>query len=171
MTRPSADLRDDRFDPPIPLDVRSDHGCFGCGRLNPHGLRLRFVQTAPAEVSADFTPRPEDEGFAGVVHGGIVTTLLDEAMAWAAFAADAWVVTARLEVRFRRRVEVGEPVRTVGRVIDARGRLVQTEGRIERIADGAILAQATGAFVRVQPEQAAAWRAQYLSDVEQNEDR
>jgi uncharacterized protein (TIGR00369 family) len=166
MTLAKSDSDADRFDPPIPLDVRSDHGCFGCGRLNPHGLRLRFVQTAPAEVSAEFLPLREHEGFAGVVHGGIVTTLLDEAMAWAAFAADAWVVTARIDVRFRRPVVVDEPVRVIGRVVDARGRLVQTAGRVERVIDGAILAEATGTFVRVPSEQEAAWRAQYLGNAE-----
>lgn len=170
MTLANLDLAADRFDPPIPLDVRSDHGCFGCGRRNPHGLRLTFVQTAAAEVSADFKPARAHEGFAGVVHGGIVTTLLDEAMAWAAFAADAWVVTARIDVRFRRPVVVGEPVRVIGLVVDARSRLVQTTGRVERIADGALLAEAAGTFIRVPPEQEAAWRAQYLRDAEASAD-
>ncbi|HEU0113365.1 MAG TPA: PaaI family thioesterase [Thermomicrobiales bacterium] len=164
MSRAPHDREPERFDSPIPLDVRSDHGCFGCGRLNPHGLRLQFVQTAPAEVRAEFVPRREHEGFAGVIHGGIVATLLDEAMAWAAFAADVWVVTARIEVRFRRPLTTGDPVRVIGRVGDARSRLVQAAGRVERAADGALLAEANGAFVRVPPEQAAAWRAQYLGD-------
>ncbi len=65
--------------------VRDDHGCFGCGRLNLHGLRLRFVQEGDG-VRAPFTPRLVDEGYGGVVHGGIVATLLDEAMAWACSA-------------------------------------------------------------------------------------
>ncbi len=167
MTTEHRDLDIDRFDLPIPLDVRSDHGCFGCGRLNPYGLRLRFVQIGPVEVMAEFEPGAVHEGFAGVVHGGIVTTLLDEAMAWAAFAAGAWVVTARLDVRFRRPVVVGEPVRVFGRVRDDRRRLVEVDGRVARVADGVLLAEASGAFVRVPPEQAAAWRAQYLDGADE----
>jgi hypothetical protein len=56
--------------------------CFVCGEANPAGLRQRF-ETDGRVVRARFTPRPEHAGFTGVVHGGILATLLDEIMVWA----------------------------------------------------------------------------------------
>ena len=64
------------------LIVRSNHACFGCGDNNPIGLRLRFAYAGNG-VEASFTPSAEHQGFHDVVHGGIISTVLDEAMAWA----------------------------------------------------------------------------------------
>ncbi len=143
-----------------PLE-RPDHGCFGCGALNPCGLHLVF-ERGDEGVRARFTPRPQDEGFFGVVHGGIVTTMLDEAMAWAAFGQGLWAVTGKLDVRFRKPVEVGVEVILSGRVVANRGRLVDAAGQIRRASDGAILAEATGLFVRVPESQAREWEPRYL---------
>lgn len=137
-----------------------DHGCFGCGDDNPCGLRLRFATTGPGAVEAVFVPRVQDEGFFGVVHGGIVTAMLDEAMAWATVAADAWAMTARIEVRFHRPVKVGAELRILGRVVRKRGRLVETAGEV-RSLDGNVLAEATASFLAVEPGRAAAWRERY----------
>ncbi len=143
--------------------VRDDHGCFGCGRLNPHGLRLRFAPTDDgAGVWAPFIPRAVDEGYGGVVHGGIVTTLLDEAMAWACYAREVWVMTAKIEVRFRRSVAVGVPLRVIGRVAADRGRLIETVGELRGEADGALLAEATATFARVPESQARTWWDRYV---------
>ena len=144
--------------------VRDDHGCFGCGRLNPHGLRLRFsLVDQGAAVQAAFTPRPQDEGYGGVVHGGIVATLLDEVMAWACYARDAWVVTATIQIRYRRPVEVGTPLIALGRVARDRGRILEAAGELRRAADGALLAEATATFARVPEAQAEVWRTRYLA--------
>ncbi|MCC6313245.1 MAG: PaaI family thioesterase [Thermomicrobiales bacterium] len=148
------------------LTARPDHGCFGCGEHNPHGLHLVFARQLDDSVAAEFTPRPYDEGFLGVVHGGIVTTMLDEAMAWAAFANRAWAMTVKLDVRFRRPVEVGVPLRIVGRLVVNRGRLLETAGEIRRAADDALLAEATGTFMRVSEDQARAWETRYLGSPE-----
>lgn len=142
--------------------VRDEHGCFGCGRLNQHGLRLRFVREGDG-VRAAFTPRPEDEGYGGVVHGGIVATLLDEAMAWACYARDAWVVTATIQVRFRRPVAVGVPLHARGHVVRDRGRLLEATGELRRAVDNLLLAEATATFARVPEGQAQTWRARYIA--------
>lgn len=147
------------------LEVRDDHNCFGCGRLNPHGLRLRFsIQEGERGVWAAFTPRPEDEGYGGMVHGGIVTTLLDEAMAWAIAVQGLWAVTAKIDVRFRSPVLIGLPLRAVGWVAADRGRLIETVGELRAAADGGLLAEATATFARVSVDQERAWRERYLGD-------
>ena len=151
------------MDQPEPNDPprRPDHGCFGCGELNPCGLHLVF-ERADGGVRARFTPRPQDEGFFGVVHGGIVSTLLDEAMAWAAFAQGIWAVTGKLDVRFRRPVQVVVEVIVSGRVLANRGRVLDAAGTIHQAEDGGLLAEGTGLFVRVPESQAREWGRRYL---------
>lgn len=142
--------------------VRRDHGCFGCGEDNPCGLQLRFESAGAAEVQARYVPRKQDEGFFGVVHGGIVTAMLDEAMAWAAFEVGAWAMTARIEVRFRRPVLVGDDLRVVGRVINARGRLIEATAEVRGLDDDSVRAEGAATFLRVPEAQAEAWRDRYL---------
>ena len=145
------------------LGARAAHHCFGCGALNPHGLRLRFFATETG-VAAPFTPGPVHEGYTGMVHGGIVSTLLDEVMAWSLYRLDIWAVTAKMAVTFRQPVRVGDECRAEGWVERDRGRLIETAARLVRVGDGAILATATGTFARVPAVRAEGWRAQYLAD-------
>ncbi|MEZ4564678.1 MAG: PaaI family thioesterase [Thermomicrobiales bacterium] len=145
-----------------PLQVRADHGCFGCGAANPHGLHLRFTPDAKG-VRATFTPLPVHQGYEQVVHGGILSTLLDEAMAWAVATAGIWAVTGEMQVRFRRPLHVGEAVTLSGVVTDIRTRAISASGQIVRETDGQIIATATALFVRVPAATEAAWKARYLA--------
>jgi acyl-coenzyme A thioesterase PaaI-like protein len=148
-----------------PIEARSDHGCFGCGRLNPCGLRLAFFALPEGEgagVWAPFTPEPASEGYEGVVHGGIVATVLDEVMAWALYARQTWAVTVRIAVTFRKPVEVGVETRAVGRLVADRGRLLEAAAELRRQADGVLLAEAAATFARVPEAQARSWRDRYL---------
>jgi acyl-coenzyme A thioesterase PaaI-like protein len=146
-----------------PVNGRDDHGCFGCGRLNPHGLRLAFYRNPDEErIWASFTPATEHEGFAGVTHGGIVTVVLDEAMGWVIFDRGIWAVTGKLSVTFRRPVETGMATRVRAWVISDRGRALQAAGEVRREDDEALLAEGTATFVRVPEEQARMWQARYV---------
>jgi uncharacterized protein (TIGR00369 family) len=145
-----------------PLQVRVDHGCFGCGAANPHGLHLSFTSEADG-VRAAFTPLEVHQGYEHVVHGGIISTLLDEAMAWAVAAAGIWAVTGEMQVRFRRPLHVGESVRLHGSVTVVRTRAISASGQIVREADDQIIATATALFVRVPAATEAAWKERYLS--------
>ena len=60
---------------------RTPHYCFGCSERNPIGLHLSFTM-ADGEVRAPFTPQAEHQGWPGFMHGGLVATMLDEAMGW-----------------------------------------------------------------------------------------
>jgi uncharacterized protein (TIGR00369 family) len=145
-----------------PLQVRVDHGCFGCGAANPHGLHLSFTAGAD-RVRAKFTPLLVHQGYEHVVHGGIISTLLDEAMAWAVAAAGIWAVTGEMQVRFRRPLHVGETVAIHGAVTDIRTRAISALGQVVREADGQIIATATSLFVRVPAATEAAWKERYLA--------
>ena len=146
-----------------PINVANDHHCFGCGRLNAHGLQLTFFPDEDGSgVWATWTPTSAFEGYEGVIHGGIVCTILDEVMAWSLYRRRIWAVTGQLSTRFRRPVRVGEPVRAVGMILKDRGRTIEVRGELRRDEDGALLAEATALFVRVPAAQAAAWNERYL---------
>jgi len=141
--------------------VRSDHGCFGCGDDNPIGLHLRFSAERES-VRASFIPGPDHQGFGGIVHGGIISSVLDEAMAWATAAAGFWAMTGEMRIRFRRPLTIGELTVITARVSGVRGRLVTTVGELVIERDGSPVATATGTFFRVDAELEAAWRDRYL---------
>lgn len=145
-----------------PINARDDHNCFGCGKLNLHGLQLTFF-LAEDGVYAPFTPGPAQEGYVGLVHGGIITTVLDEVMAWSLYRLEIWAVTAKIEVVFRRPVEVGVATRATGRLVKDRRRLLDVAAEMRRASDDLLLATATATFARVPAGQAEAWKERYLA--------
>jgi acyl-coenzyme A thioesterase PaaI-like protein len=146
--------------PPINDDTVG-HYCFGCGDENPFGLRLRFRPLGDDGVWAAFTPAREHEGYLGLTHGGILTTVLDEAMSWAATHTGDLGVTARLTLTFRRAARVGAPLRVSAWVLNRRSRTIDSRAELRDTATGELLVEAEARFVRVSKEQAAAWRAAY----------
>ncbi len=145
------------------LEARDDHHCFGCGRLNPQGLGLTFFRASEGEgVWAPFKPAQVHEGFPGMAHGGIISALLDEAMAWAISSRGIWAVTGTMTVTYRKPVETGAPIRASGRLVEDRGRKLLLAGELRREVDGLLLAEATATFVRVPEERARAWQERYL---------
>lgn len=140
-----------------------DHNCFGCGSVNPIGLHLTFYYVAEGDFTwASWTPTTDYEGYNGMIHGGIICTLLDEIMAWSMYAHKIWGVTAKMETKFRKPIQVGEPVRLVGRVVRDRGRAIEIRGEILLEADDSLLAEATATFMRVPKSQEEDWNRRYL---------
>jgi len=125
-------------------------GCFGCGDLNPKGLALSF-RIEDGVAVADFDPEPHHQGYPGVMHGGLVATILDEAMGWAVYGQGIWAMTARMQVRFRRSVPLAQRLRVSARVTNRRQRLVEVRAEL-RDGSGSLLAEGEGAFLRVSPE-------------------
>lgn len=128
-------------------------GCLVCGRDNPHGLRLDLhVDRGSGVVRVEFTPRPEHIGFEGVVHGGVLATVLDEAMVWAAtWSGRRFCVCGELTTRFRREAAVGRPLVVEARVETNRPRMLTTSANITDEA-GDLVATGTAKYVPVPPE-------------------
>jgi acyl-coenzyme A thioesterase PaaI-like protein len=122
------------------------HNCFACGSLNRHGLRL-LIHVEPRRSWTELALDERFEGWAGMAHGGIVCTILDEVMAWALVGEDNWGVTARLNVEFKRPLPIGVRVRADGEIAASRRRIVDTTATIIAVDDGATLATARGTYV------------------------
>jgi uncharacterized protein (TIGR00369 family) len=126
--------------------------CFGCGPQSRFGLHPEFrVESDPdggRRVVAEFTGRPEHQGFAGLVHGGILTAMLDEVMAHAVWAEGVFAVTGQLNVVFRRPTPTETPLRAEGEVTGRRARVHETRAR-QLLPDGTVAVEGTGTFVEL----------------------
>ena len=115
--------------------------CFGCGRDSPIGLKLDMKMEGDHCV-AYFTPKAEHESYGDRMHGGLTSTLLDEVMGDYVFRiAGKPAYTARLEIRFRSAIRIGETVKVEGWPEVHRGRLFIMKGKITH-ADGTPAAEA-----------------------------
>jgi acyl-coenzyme A thioesterase PaaI-like protein len=115
--------------------------CFGCGCNNPIGLKLKFVREGDT-LKADFTPDKVYQGWPGLLHGGILGCLLDEAMSNAAYATGCTCLTASITIRQRQPIKVETPLVVTARVTRHRKKLIETEGRV-CLADGTVVAEST----------------------------
>jgi acyl-coenzyme A thioesterase PaaI-like protein len=109
-------------------------------------LRIRFNASPDGAVSAEWTPTAEWEGFEGIIHGGIISTVLDEAMSKAVAAAQNRALTGELRVRFRSHVESGNAYRIRGWITERKKRLLKTEAALTT-PDGKERAHAWAVFV------------------------
>jgi uncharacterized protein (TIGR00369 family) len=151
--RPATEIggRAYRFEP---------HHCFACGELNEHGLQL-VLHTDATGCRTELTLDPRFQGWEGVAHGGIVSTILDEVMAWSVIGQGVWGVTARMAVDFRRPIPVGRRIRAEGEVKHASRRLSRATGRIVDAATDEVLATSEGTYLAAPPERLAELKARY----------
>lgn len=139
------------------LKQPSSSKCFVCGRDNPIGLRMRFFTAEDGCVHADYVPRDEHQGYPGVMHGGLITAMLDEIIGRTALANDLWCMTTKLEVRFRKPVPIGAPLKIIGSITKNSGRLLEGHGEI-RLADGSLAAEAHATYLRIPDDQLAEFK-------------
>lgn len=127
--------------------------CFVCGLDNDHGLKLAFYQDEDGTVVVNYTVPDYYQGYPGVVHGGIVTTLMDEVIGRVLMIGNTkrFMATAKLTTRYRKPVPTGKPIRIVGRIVDDRGRVAEARAEIFG-PDGEVLAEAEGLMVALSEE-------------------
>ncbi|MFA5040180.1 MAG: PaaI family thioesterase [Bdellovibrionales bacterium] len=126
----------------------SNDWCFGCGKLNPIGLKLAFEEIDGVYVT-HFTPHDEHQSYDGTIHGGIISTLLDEAMGRYLYVAKGRnVATAKLEVRFRKPTPVGQELTVSGWVVRERGKMIEMEGKVA-LQDGTVTAEGRAMMMEV----------------------
>jgi acyl-coenzyme A thioesterase PaaI-like protein len=134
----------------LPGEIAARRYCFGCGDLNPAGLKLKFRFEGNKAV-ADFLPQKRYQGYPGLMHGGVTSVALDEAMGWAMYGLGVWAVTGKMEVKFRQPLPLNQKMTVSGEVIRNRGRWLEVRGEI-RSEDGRLMAESYGLFMRLSEE-------------------
>ncbi len=131
--------------------------CFVCGVANPIGLKIAFYSESETKVIAHFTPRDEHQGFPGVLHGGIISALLDETIGRLLTPKDRWAMTAELNVRFLAPVPIGRPLTVEGELTRLRSRTLEGHGRV-LLDDGAVAATAEAKYYILSDAKTARYR-------------
>jgi len=125
--------------------------CFVCGENNPNGLRLSFeIDKERQTLKTTFSASPTFQGWDGIVHGGIICTLLDEAMAKLAYELGYQAVTAALEVKFKKPAPILEPLCIYGEITEVNKRLLRAKAHVAK-EDGTILATGISTFLIQRP--------------------
>lgn len=132
--------------------LRLANYCFGCGQLNPDGLKLR-VTAADGRARAIYHAREEHQGFPGLMHGGLIATLLDEVMGWAMYSSGIWAVTGKMDLRYRRPIPLGTDLAVEAAVTKQHARGLVAHGEVRALSSDELLVESKAIFVRVAPKQ------------------
>ena len=128
--------------------------CFICGLDNPVGLQLKIYELEPGVIETTYTAPEHFQGYPGVLHGGIVATILDEISGRAHMGDPSqprFMFTAKLEVKYRKNVPIGKPLRIVGKAGKTKGRMAEGWAGIYD-QEGILLAEANTLLIDVPGE-------------------
>jgi len=131
-----------------PMASSAQSRCFGCGPANGAGLHLEFLLAGDGSVVCLTTISGSFEGPSGFLHGGIIATLLDEAMSKSLRAKGLTTMTRQMEVEYLRPIHSGAQMRLEGRLVRSEGRKHWSEARILS-PRGHVLAEGKGLFIEV----------------------
>jgi uncharacterized protein (TIGR00369 family) len=124
--------------------------CLVCGLKNPFGLLTAFYELDNQEILAVFRPRVEHQSYPGRLHGGIISTILDETIGRAIMmhsAGEVWGVTIDLQVRFKKPVPLDQELRVIGRITKDSNRFFEGTGEL-LLADGTVAAEGQGRYLK-----------------------
>jgi uncharacterized protein (TIGR00369 family) len=127
-------------------NLEDDHYCFVCGEKNPAGLNLKF-SLKQGKVLTEFTPQKIYQGYKDIVHGGIISTVVDEAMVKVALMQGMPAVTAEITVRFRNPLMAGEKAIVEAKITKVNRKIIETTAVVKK-ADGTPVAEGTAKLVR-----------------------
>ena len=127
----------------FPFKQPNSHHCFACGLLNNIGLQLAFYDNGVDQVRCKATIPENYNGYPGVVHGGVVAAMLDEVIIRTAMINDPnhFMMTASMEIKYRKPVPTNTPLTLTGRMVRDRGRIARAAGTL-RLPDGSVAVEA-----------------------------
>ena len=129
------------------MKLEDNHKCFVCGKKNPDGLKINF-KVSNNKIQAEFIPHSSLQGYANIVHGGIISTLLDEAMGKLAFELGINCLTAEINVRFKNPAYTGRKYLLTGEILRKTHRIVFAKSKMQSESD-LLIAEATGKLMIV----------------------
>ncbi|PID58185.1 MAG: thioesterase [Ignavibacteriae bacterium] len=124
--------------------------CFVCGMSNELGLKASFYEMKNGELVATFTPKDIHQSYPGRLHGGIASTILDEAIGRAIMIKDKeiWGVTLELNVKFKKPVPYNEELKVICKITKETSRTFEGEGRIV-LPNGDVAVTAEGKYFKM----------------------
>ena len=125
--------------------------CFGCAQGNPIGLKLHFEWDGKT-AKAEFTPTELYQGWQGIVHGGIIAVMLDEAASWAMLFEGMNPVTTKMETWFRHPALIGELLIITGSITKKTGKRVEAKAAITS-RDGTLIAECISTYLVIKAEE------------------
>ena len=131
--------------------------CLVCGLKNPFGLHASFFELDNNELLAVFKPKDEHQSYPGRLHGGIISTILDEAIGRAIMIhseGDIWGVTVDLQIRFKKPVPLDEELRILGRITKDSSRFFEGTGEL-LLQEGTVAAKGHGKYLKIPLENIA----------------
>ena len=129
-------------------ELKDNQRCYVCGKDNPAGLHVQFtVDHTARTITGRFTARREHEGWKGIVHGGIIATLMDEAMVKLAAHLGEPAVSAEITVKFKAPAALGEKLAITGKIVKEASRLVVAEAIVSRGL--IVVAEAKGKLLKI----------------------
>ncbi len=129
------------------MKLEDDGYCFVCGPKNPIGLKLDFHFNGKT-IKTEFIPKKEHQGYLDIVHGGIISTLLDEVMVKLAIAMDIPAVTAQMDIRLRKAVKVGEKITFEAKMIKITNKILESYAKA-MTENNVVVADAQGKLIKV----------------------
>ena len=125
--------------------------CFVCGLENPVGLKLKIYRTEPGVIETTYKAPEHFQGYPGVLHGGIVASILDEISGRAHMGNPSeprFMFTGKLEVKYRKNVPVGKPLKIIGKAGKSKRQMAEGWAGIYD-EEGTLLAEATTLLIDV----------------------
>jgi uncharacterized protein (TIGR00369 family) len=125
--------------------MKTNNYCFVFGKENPKGLKAKFISyngKAKAEMILD----KEYQGYSGIIHGGIIAALLDEACAYATISLGYYTVTAEIKIRYKKILKVREKIIIEASAEQIKSKLIQAKAQIKDSKD-IIIAEAEGKYI------------------------
>jgi uncharacterized protein (TIGR00369 family) len=129
------------------MKFTDDGYCFVCGPKNPIGLKLDFVFDGKT-MKTRFVPQRHHQGYMGIVHGGIISTLLDEAMVKLAIEMGMPAVTAQIEIRLRKALIIGENITVSAEITKDTKRILEAHAKAVD-DDKVLIADAKGKLFKI----------------------
>ncbi len=137
----------DALDPAWLNDDSEYQRNFVHGLSNASGLHLQY-RLAGDRVATTWVPGDDHAGFPGVVHGGLIAAVLDDVMGRCSVLRRQWVVTGRLETRFREVAPLGAALLVEGWTTRFTRRVMRAESRMT-LPDGTVVAEGSGTYLPV----------------------
>jgi acyl-coenzyme A thioesterase PaaI-like protein len=128
-------------------ELKNNQRCYVCGKENPAGLQVAFeIDKNARTITGCFTPKKEHEGWEGIVHGGVITALLDEAMVKLAAHLGIPAVSAEISVKFKNPAAAADTLTISGRITKEARRLIEGEATVTKGL--VIVAEAKGKLLK-----------------------